>query len=134
MTYHHFDLDQIEKQTRAMRDAHLPQALEAAKGEMNRAGILAQDALFEAQLSATLHTFKMKNEGRSPRFIGAVLGVFVANVIANTISCSDDPNETWDAMSALMGKAINDAFAPEEADDSATIGSVTIVGDPGGRA
>ncbi|SNS87212.1 hypothetical protein SAMN05421763_103299 [[Luteovulum] sphaeroides subsp. megalophilum] len=90
MAHVHYDLDEVARKMRRMRDETLPQALAASTSELQRDGYLAQDRLFEAVVLSQIEMMRLVNEGRGDRFISMTLGVFAANVIINTLSACQD--------------------------------------------
>lgn len=113
MAHVHFDLDDIGRQMRRMRDEQLPLVLSAARTDLQREGYLAQDRLFEAIVSAQTEMMRMLNEGRDDRFIGVTIGAFIGTVIVNTLAAAEDEAASLAAMQGAMDRAI-DAYLGDD--------------------
>ncbi|TKD12922.1 hypothetical protein FBT96_20070 [Rhodobacter capsulatus] len=131
MGYVHFDFTEIERQMRAMRDDAFVQAMSSATNDLQRQGFEAQNRFFESMLSAQIEMLRMVAEGRSPKFVGRVIGAHVGNIMINAISASTDPRALGDAMYDAMGKAIRSLAGEVEGFHSTMI---EVSGEAGGRA
>lgn len=133
MDHIHYDLAEVERQFRAMREAAIPAAL-AAQGEESHDNLHEQDKMFEAQLAVVLAAVRMKNEGRGDKFIAHVLGVFVSNIFCHAATISEKPDETIVAMFGLVSNGLTAAAGGDNLIPGTTFATSSISGQRGGRA
>ncbi|WP_353428732.1 hypothetical protein [Paracoccus denitrificans] len=133
MNHIHYDLAEVERQFRAMREAAMPAAL-AAQGDKNHDMLHEQDKMFEANLAVVLAAVRMKNEGRCDEFIAHVLGVFVSNIFCHAASISETPQETIVTMFRLVSNGLTAAYGGDDLIPGTTFVTSSISGQRGGRA
>ena len=131
MGYVHFDLAEIEKKTREANGKWFAEVMARATDSLQRQSYEAQNRFFEPMLAAQIEMLRLVNEGRSPKFIGRVIGAHVGNIMINAISNSTDHRAMGDEMYDAIGMAIRSLAGEVDGHFSTT---VEVRGEAGGRA
>lgn len=133
MSHVHFDLDEVRRAVMELSARNRDLALSETEGETGRAYVLAQNAMATAMAEAIVENVRMMNDGRTPRFVGGVIGSYIGALIANVAGSSPDPQACLVAILNVAGKSLRNGLGHQSPDFSSA-GAVSIVGERGGRA
>ena len=132
MAHVHFDLDEVVRRMRRMREEAVPAIIASAASDLTRDGFIAQDRFFETSISAQVEMMRMLNEGRDARFVGTTVGAIFGTIVINTLSASDDEDACLAAIQRSLDRSLRRYF--EDCDAGCVTTKTEVHAVPSGSA